>query len=135
MGQRDLKCEVLLVEDNPVNTELVKAILDSLECTVTAVAKGGDAIEAFKEKRFHLVLLDFHLPDMDGDQVATALRAIESSRLQIKPTRIAALTASAMPDELRRCIASGMDEVLAKPIDIAGLRALAVEAFQEVHNA
>lgn len=129
MVDSDLRCQVLLADDDPVNIELVVAILSVLECDVTAVTKGAKAIEAFKAKRFHLVLLDFHLFDMNGDQVATAMRALEIAR-KARPTCIAALTGSAMPNEIARCRAAGMDEILGKPIDIARLRALAVDAFQ-----
>ncbi|RZL04512.1 MAG: response regulator [Rubrivivax sp.] len=136
MVESDFRCQVLLAEDDLVSTELVMAILSVLECDVTAVAKGADAIEIFKTKRFHLVLLDFHLFDMNGDQVATAMRANEVAR-GARPTCIAALTGSAMPNEIARCRASGMDEILGKPIDFARLRALAVDAFQsecEIHD-
>lgn len=129
MVAADLRCQVLLAEDDLVNTELVVAILSVLECDVTAVARGADAIEAFKAKRFHLVLLDFHLSDMNGDQVATAMRANEVAR-GARPTCIAALTGSAMPNEIARCRASGMDDILGRPIDFARLRALAIDAFQ-----
>lgn len=126
------RCQVLLAEDNPVNTELALAVLDMVDCDVTPVENGLLALEAFKEKRFHLLLLDFHMPEMDGDAVARAVRALEATR-QLTPAWIVALTGSAMPEEYRRCIDAGMDEVLTKPMDVHRLRALVCELCHREH--
>lgn len=111
------RCQVLLAEDNPVNTELALAVLATVDCDVTAVDNGLQALETFKAKRFHLLLLDSHMPLMDGGAVAKAVRDVEAAR-QLKPAWIVALTGSALPEDYRRCMDAGMDEVFTKPMDV-----------------
>lgn len=126
------RCQVLLAEDNPVNTELALAVLALVDCDVTPVENGLHALQAFKEKKFHLLLLDFHMPGMDGGAVAKAARAHEAAQ-QLSPAWIVALTGSAMPDEHQRCIDAGMDEVFTKPMDVTRLRDLVKELCQREH--
>ncbi|RZL03365.1 MAG: response regulator [Rubrivivax sp.] len=132
MVQPAFRCQVLLAEDNPVNTELALAVLALVDCDVTAVDDGLRALEAFKQKKFHLLLLDFHMPGMDGGAVASAVRTLEAAQ-QLAPVWIVALTGSAMPDEYRRCIDAGMDEVFTKPMDVNRLRNLVIDLCQRQH--
>lgn len=132
MVQTTDRCQVLLAEDNPVNTELALAVLALVDCDVTSVEDGQRALEAFKQKKFHLLLLDFHMPIMDGGAVASAVRKIETAK-QLAPTWIVALTGSAMPDEYQRCIDAGMNEVFTKPMDVNRLRNLVSNVCKREH--
>lgn len=127
MGESSDRCQVLLAEDNPVNMELAKAVLAQVECDVTAVYDGLRALEAFKQARFHLLLLDFHMPGMNGGAVTSAVRAHEAAH-KLDPAWIVALTGSALPEEYERCMEAGMNEVFTKPMDIHRLKALVREA-------
>ena len=104
---------VLLVDDNEINREVGTALLSSLGCEVE-VAEGGEAaIRAFDEHRagFDLVLMDRHMPNMDGLATTRALRARGAA------VPIIALTASTLEDVRRPCLEAGMNAVLGKPID------------------
>ena len=132
MVQATSRCQVLLAEDNPVNTELALAVLALVDCDVTPVEDGLRALEAFKQKRFHLLLLDFHMPLMDGGAVARAVREFEAAH-GLSPAWIVALTGRAMPEEYQHCIDAGMDEVLTKPMDVNRLRDLVSDLCRREH--
>ena len=102
---------VLLVEDNPINQLVASRMLENLGCDVSIVSDGLEAIEAVEEDRFSMVLMDCHMPNLDGWSATRALRAA-GWRLPI-----VALTASVMPDEIARCHSSGMDDYLSKPLE------------------
>ncbi len=110
---------VLIAEDNPVNQQVAKRMLEHLGCVVSVVGNGRDAVEACDQRRFALVLMDIQMPLMDGLEATREIRRREPSGQRMP---IVALTASAITGELERCIAAGMDQLLTKPIDIARLR-------------
>src|SRR5499433_2205016 len=83
---------------------------------------GVDALEAWGPGRYAAVLADIHMPQMDGHELARRLRAAEADRGAVR-TPIVAVTANAMKGEEERCLASGMDAYLVKPLNIERLRA------------
>jgi signal transduction histidine kinase/CheY-like chemotaxis protein/HPt (histidine-containing phosphotransfer) domain-containing protein len=105
---------VLVAEDNLVNQEVASAMLQQQGCLVDLVADGHAAVEAAKTGRYDLVLMDWHMPGMDGLQAAARIREHE----QVSASRhlpIVALTASAMARDDLRCLEAGMDDYLSKP--------------------
>ena len=111
---------VLLVEDHPINQEVARRFLERLHCEVTVVDDGAKAVAACAEREFDIVLMDVQMPIMDG---LTATREIRAQRGTRRLVPIVALTASAMTDELERCLAAGMDGLLTKPLEFDRLRA------------
>lgn len=112
---------VLYVEDNPANRDLVVAILarhPALRLLTADTARQGLAMAL--AERPQLILLDIHLPDLDGYAVLKALRADLFSR----DIPVVALTANAMPDDAHRAKAAGFDGYLAKPIDLGAFEAM-----------
>ena len=106
---------VLLVEDNPVNLEIARAMLEQIGCTVHAVTDGQQAVQAVQAHppgHFALVLMDLQMPVMDGHEAAAALR--QDRRHDALP--IVALTAHALTDVRDRCLAGGMQDYLVKPV-------------------
>jgi CheY-like chemotaxis protein len=105
--------KVLVVEDNKVNQKVAVALLDRLGYRADVADDGVVALEMLEKRQYALVLMDCQMPRMDGYATTTAIRSRE------KGTRIPiiALTASAMAPDRERCIAAGMDDYLAKPID------------------
>jgi signal transduction histidine kinase/DNA-binding NarL/FixJ family response regulator len=113
---------VLVVEDHPVNREVVVLQLKLLGIVADTVENGVQALEAWAPGRYAAVLADIHMPHMDGHELARRLRAAEADRGNIR-TPIVAITANAMKGEEEHCLASGMDACLVKPVTIERLRA------------
>jgi len=108
---------ILLAEDNPVNQRMAAAILDRLGHPVDVVGDGEQAVDAVLAGSYDLVLMDLHMPRLDG---IGATRRIRMYRPGHRP-RIIALTASATDESRRACVAAGMDGFLAKPVEAADL--------------
>ncbi len=115
-----VEARVLVAEDNPVNQKLVRALLGKLGCEVELAADGREAVGRFLAGRFDLVLLDFHMPGLDGIEAARAIRQHEHDH-QLPPTPLIALTASVLQTDHDRCLEAGMDEFLSKPVTLANL--------------
>jgi CheY-like chemotaxis protein/HPt (histidine-containing phosphotransfer) domain-containing protein len=120
-GKPQLSGHVLLVEDNVVNQEVALAFLSSLGCTATLANNGREAVEFATRDSFGLILMDCMMPEMDGFQATAAIRALEATA-RTRRTPIVALTAAAVDGERQRCLDSGMDDFLAKPITQGRLR-------------
>jgi len=105
---------VLLVEDNPTNQRVAQVFLDRAGCEVVTCSDGREALAALEARRFDLVLMDVQMPVMDGLQATRLIREREGINQRVP---IVALTASGMKEQVEGCKASGMDEVMAKPID------------------
>jgi CheY-like chemotaxis protein len=109
---------VLLVEDNLVNQEIAAAMLRSLGCEVDIADTGLAALGAVEARSYDAILMDCHMPEMDGFEATAALRAREApsaGRPACARLPIVALTANAMDGDRERCLAAGMDAYLAKP--------------------
>jgi signal transduction histidine kinase/CheY-like chemotaxis protein len=105
---------VLLVEDNAVNALVAKAELEQLGLDVALADNGRQALEWLSLHQPDLVLMDCHMPEMDGFETTRRIREIESQRGAL-PMPIIALTASAQVEDRRACLAAGMDDHLGKP--------------------
>jgi CheY-like chemotaxis protein/HPt (histidine-containing phosphotransfer) domain-containing protein len=110
-----------VVEDHPVNREVLVLQLKLLGIAADTVENGVDALEAWGRGCYAAVLADIHMPHMDGHELARRLRAAEADRGVRTP--IVAVTANAMKGEEERCLASGMDAYLVKPVSLERLRA------------
>jgi CheY-like chemotaxis protein len=110
---------ILLVEDNLVNQKVATRLLEKRGHCVTLATSGEEALETLGQHSFDLVLMDVHMPGMDGIQATIALREKEKSTGLHQP--IIAMTALAMKGDRERCIAAGMDGYISKPIDLRKL--------------
>ncbi|MEW5739796.1 MAG: ATP-binding protein [Myxococcota bacterium] len=109
---------VLVVDDNPVNLKVATALVEKAGFTALAASSGEQALAMMEKEAVCLVLMDCHMPDMDGFETTERIRAREAgARLPI-----VALTASAGPDDVAACMRAGMDECLAKPVRLDTLR-------------
>ncbi|MEQ8586448.1 MAG: ATP-binding protein [Thalassobaculaceae bacterium] len=114
---------ILVAEDNVVNQQVARGLLERDGHTVTVVATGTAAVAAVREGAFDLVLMDLHMPEMGGIEATRAIRALDGAAASIP---IVAATAGAMDHEIRACLDAGMNAAVAKPIDPRALnRALA----------
>ena len=112
---------MLLAEDNPVNQEIAIGLLESLDCAVTLVDNGREAVDAATGGAFDLVLMDCQMPVMNG---LDATRAIRSATADDHRLPIVALTAHDFEDTRAECLAAGMDDLLGKPFSRQELLAL-----------
>ena len=110
---------IMLAEDNIINQEVICEMLRQLGCQTTIVNNGKQALERLKQQHFDLIFMDCHMPELDGFGATQAIRALEQGTTAHIP--IVALTADAMQDNRESCIASGMDDYLAKPMRIKDL--------------
>jgi CheY-like chemotaxis protein len=110
---------ILLAEDNPVNQKLAVKLLEKQGHTVTMASDGRRAVEAFIAGSFDLILMDVHMPEMDGLEATRRIRELEGNSVRIP---IIALTALAMAGDREICLAAGMDGFVAKPIRLNELR-------------
>jgi CheY-like chemotaxis protein len=111
---------VLVVEDNPVNLELVSALLEEHACATLAATTGDAALRLLRQTRPDLVLVDVQLPGMSGYQVTRLIK--DDPALAEIP--VVALTAHAMAREDVRAREAGCDAFLTKPIDIRAFKAI-----------
>ena len=111
---------VLIAEDHPTNRQLLTRLLSLLGYAAVTAEDGREALEKWSADRFALVVTDCNMPEMDGYQLAQAIRAREASA-QRPRTPIIACTANAFADELQRCTAAGMDDFVAKPVELEAL--------------
>lgn len=105
---------VLVAEDSPVLSRLMQQSLAALGCRVTLAADGYEAVAAYRRHLPDLVLIDVHMPGLDGPHVAAILRNIDIDRGR-RPTPIVVLTADALPATRERCLAAGVSELVLKP--------------------
>jgi len=105
---------VLVAEDNAVNQRLARGLLEKRGHRVLVASNGREALEAIAAHTFDLVLMDVQMPELDGLEATTALRANEAGHGTHLP--VIALTAHAMKGDRERCLAAGMDGYLSKPI-------------------
>jgi signal transduction histidine kinase/ligand-binding sensor domain-containing protein/CheY-like chemotaxis protein len=117
-----LQARVLLAEDNPINQEVARAMLEGFGCQVQLADNGVQALQALEAAPFDLILMDCLMPQMDGFEATRRLRQREQWVRQHTP--VIALTAIAMQGDRERCLDAGMDDFLSKPFKQAQLRVL-----------
>jgi signal transduction histidine kinase/ActR/RegA family two-component response regulator len=120
---------VLVAEDNSVNQLIVRAMLNKMGHEFKIVGNGREVLEALVTEHFDIVLMDCHMPEMDGYQTTAALRSKE----KWQDLTIIALTASAMEGERDRCLQIGMNDYLSKPISAASLESM-LQKYTKVHG-
>ncbi|HZQ74123.1 MAG TPA: PAS domain S-box protein [Burkholderiales bacterium] len=111
---------VLVAEDHPTNRTLITRQLNLLGYGVMTASNGVEALEKWGAKRFGIVVTDCNMPEMDGFDLARAIRARESAG-ELRRTPIIACTANAFADEAQQCVAAGMDDFVAKPVELEAL--------------
>lgn len=115
-----LKGRILLAEDNLVNQEVAMAMLQRIGIGAKIAGNGLDAVTALEQENFDLVLMDCHMPIMDGFEATQKIREREMS-LSLPKLPIIALTANAILGDRENCIAKGMDDYLSKPFTVEQL--------------
>ena len=131
---------ILVAEDNAVNQAVIKGMLLRQGWTVALASNGAQAYERFLEKTFDLILMDVQMPEVDGLE-ATALIRADEKRRELNRTPIIAFTAHAAGTQHEECLASGMDGVITKPVDLTTLLTVVINTvranphFREVSSS
>ena len=128
-GDRPTTLRVLLIEDNPVNRLLAERQLQRLGHQLDVVAEGLAGLKALREGAYDVLLVDRHLPDIDGVEVARRVRVAERDGHLAGRTPIIAVTADASAGHRERCLAAGMDAFLTKPLDLTQLQEALIEVM------
>jgi two-component system, sensor histidine kinase len=117
---------VLVAEDHPVNRLYIAALLERLGHQGLFATNGLEAVQALRQQDVDLVLMDVHMPVMDGVAASEAIRAMDPPASQV---RIVALTADVFADTRERCLRAGINEVITKPVSLPDLTALLARHF------
>ncbi|WP_413294643.1 response regulator [Bdellovibrio sp. HCB185ZH] len=112
--------KILAADDNPVNQLILRGLLARLGYEFTIVENGHFAVEAAQSQSFDLILMDCHMPEMDGYLATQKIRGISS----YAEVPIIAMTASGLTDEKERCLQVGMTDYIAKPLDVVKIEAV-----------
>lgn len=110
--------EILVAEDNIINQKMIRKVLQLLGYSAEIVANGLEVIEAVKRKRYELIFMDIQMPEMDGYE---ATRIIVEHLKNNRPI-IIAMTANAMSSDKSKCLATGMDDYITKPLKVEDLQ-------------
>ena len=117
-----IRLDILVAEDNEINQKLAVAVLKKAGHRVSLAMNGLEAVAQWKQGNFDLILMDVQMPEMDGLEATRQIRQLEQGTGQ--RVAIVATTAHAMTGDRERCLESGMDEYLSKPLDRQGLLAM-----------
>ncbi|MDP3114768.1 MAG: transporter substrate-binding domain-containing protein [Candidatus Cloacimonadaceae bacterium] len=120
---------ILLVEDDPVSQKVTKLQLEKWGMQVDVANSGYEALELYDAKTYDCILLDLHLPSMDGITVCRLIR--EHERKRGIYSKIVALTAASTKEDRARCLEAGIDEFVTKPVDFRVLHRLITKDKQE----
>jgi PAS domain S-box-containing protein len=124
---------ILMADDAAANRELVTAILSGMGVALETVTDGAQAVEAVRNGGYDLILMDVHMPVMDGLDATRAIRRLDGAAGRIP---IIALTANVQPDQVQRCREAGMDDHVGKPIQVTELlRVIAARLEQRAAEA
>jgi len=114
------RLSTLIVEDEPINQQILKAILTKLGHKTSVVSDGYNAIDLLATMDFDVILMDIQMPLLDGLETTRIIRSAKNSA-KTKNVPIIALTAYAMAGDKEKCIEAGMDYYLSKPVDVKAL--------------
>jgi signal transduction histidine kinase/CheY-like chemotaxis protein len=115
---------VLVVDDHPTNRRVLMRQLALLGYAALAADDGRAGLDILRTRRIGLVLTDCQMPEMDGYQLAREIRLRERADALVARTTIVAVTANTLPESIAACHEAGMDEFIAKPVELAALRRL-----------
>lgn len=109
--------KILLVEDNEINQEFAKTLLEGYGADIQIANDGLEAISLIKSKNYEIVFMDIQMPNMDGLEATKKIRAMKNEDIYFEEVPIIAMTAHAMKGDMEKSLDAGMDDHITKPID------------------
>jgi signal transduction histidine kinase/CheY-like chemotaxis protein len=119
------KFNVLVAEDNRTNQKVIKFLLERQGAQCTFAKNGLEAVELYKILDFDMIFMDIYMPDMDGYQATKFIK--ETEKYSVKNTPIIAVSASAFDEDIKNAKLAGIDDFLAKPIEVEKLKELLIK--------
>ena len=116
--------KILVAEDDPINQLLTLQVVENMGYTAAVADNGEQAVSAWSEDQHDIILMDCHMPEMDGFTATQEIRRHELEQANKRPCIIIAVTANALAGDRERCLAAGMDDYLSKPFEFDDLRNL-----------
>lgn len=107
--------KILLAEDNHINQKIAVLMLQKYDQVIDIAENGRIAVEKFCNDTYDLILMDLHMPELDGCEATKLIREYEKENNHSQKVKIYAMTASSLQDESENCIKAGMDGYLSKP--------------------
>ncbi len=120
---------ILLAEDHPTNRRLCELVLESFGLRAEVAVNGREALLRVNQQAYDVILMDCHMPELDGYDTTRAIRELERSKAGFHRPYIIALTANALAGERERCLAAGMDDYIAKPFTVRQLEQVLVRSL------
>lgn len=117
--------KILVAEDDLVNRKVAEKVLQRAGIDFDIVEDGEEAVRAYLNNRYDMILMDVHMPRKDGYEATQEIR--EHQKSGSREVKIVAMTASVMEEDMQSCLDAGMDDFLSKPINIEALKAKIVE--------
>lgn len=115
------KARILVAEDDTLNQRVIQMILKGLGCQCDIVSNGKQALTAYNDNVYHLILMDYEMPEMNGLEATKEIRSQEKTRGK-QPVPIIALTGHSREEEKNSCLTAGMNAYVSKPLTSEGLR-------------
>ena len=126
---------ILLAEDHPTNRRLCELVLESFGLRADVAVNGREALRCIEKQTYDVILMDCHMPEMDGYDTTRAVRELEKTKANFHRPFIIALTANALAGERERCLAAGMDDYLAKPFTSRQLEQVLIRSLNRSAKA
>jgi signal transduction histidine kinase/CheY-like chemotaxis protein len=121
---------ILLAEDHPTNRRLCELVLESFGLRADIAVNGREALLCVERKPYDVILMDCHMPELDGYDTTRAVHQLEKSKPEFQRPFIIALTANALAGERERCLAAGMDDYIAKPFTARQLEQVLIRSLK-----
>lgn len=123
------KCKILLAEDNRINQRIASLTFNMMGISIDIASNGQEALEMYRQNKYDLIMMDLHMPVMDGMEASRQIRSFEKETNSSHRVFMIALSASSMSEIKDECLASGMDDFMEKPFKESELRNILARKF------